>query len=232
MASRVSPRLSGSLTVFAAASLTEAFNATKSVLESARPALSLSYNFAGSQQLVMQVEAGAPADVVATADTSHMDMLRSKGLVGTPVVMAQNLLEIAVAPGNPRHVRGLSDLSNPDLKVVLADPSVPAGRFARQALAKAGVSVRPVSEPLDVKAVLQTVETGNADAAIVYLTDVRSAGGQVQGVAIPTSENVLATYPIAVVSATRNRPAAEAFVAQEISGPGASRLRAFGFLPP
>jgi molybdate transport system substrate-binding protein len=224
--------LTGSLTVFAAASLTEAFKGTKTKLETAHAGLSITYSFAGSQALVTQVKNGAPADVVATADTTTMQVLVTAGLVDQPKAFARNKLEIVVAPGNPKHVTGLADLARTDLKVILEDPSVPAGKYGRQALQAQGITAKPVSLPLDVKSEVLAVEQGNADAGIVYVTDVSSAGSAVAGVPIPDSQNVIATYPIAVVKATANTAAAHAFVADIVSGMGQQALRARGFLAP
>jgi molybdate transport system substrate-binding protein len=222
-------RLTGSLTVFAAASLTEAFNDTKARLVADHPQLSLTYSFAGSQQLVAQVDAGAPADVVATADQDSMAKLVAAKLVDPPADFAANILQIAVAPGNPKGVKGLGDLARADLKVVLADPSVPAGRYARQALDKARAAVRPVSLELDVKSVLRTVSSGEADAGVVYASDVSAARSSVTGVDIPPAQNVVATYPVAVVRGTGNRAAAQAFVDQLLNGAGRDALLARGF---
>ncbi len=223
--------LTGSLTVFAAASLTEAFGDDKAQLERDNPGLSITYSFAGSQQLVAQVTAGAPADVVATADQDSMGRLVSAGLVEPPRDFARNKLEIAVSPGNPKRITSLRDLARSDLKVVLADPSVPAGRYGGQALDKARVAVKPVSLELDVKAVLQKVTSGEADAGLVYATDVAAAGSsKVSGVDVAPEHNVLASYPVAVVKATKNRAAAQGFVDQLIQGPGQSALVAHGFL--
>ncbi len=226
------PKLTGSLTVLAAASLTGAFNDIKSQLRATNPGLSIANSFAGSQQLVVQIQQGAPADVVATADTDTMNTLVKGSLVAAPTVFARNQLEIAVAPGNPKEVKALSDLGNPQLKVVLADPSVPAGKFARQALAKAGVTVNPVSDELDVKSVLQKVAMGEADAGIVYTTDVQAAGSTVAGLVIPPADNVIATYPIAMVKATSNAGSAQGYINDVVSGPGQQILRSQGFLWP
>ena len=226
------PALGGSLTVFAAASLAEALTDDKTQLLSVNRDLRLSFSFAGSQQVVAQVQAGAPADVAATADEASMQRLVSGNLVETPTTIARNLLEVVVAPGNPRKVRGLADLGRADLRVVLEDPAVPAGRYARQALDRKGLTVTPVSLELDVKSALQKVEGGEADAAIVYVTDVRSAGRRVTGVAIPADQNVVATYQAAVVRATAHAAAARAFVAQLQSGFGQQALRARGFSSP
>jgi molybdate transport system substrate-binding protein len=161
-----------------------------------------------------------------------MTKLATAGLVEAPVTFARNKLEIAVAPGNPKGVKGMADLSRSDLKVVLEDPSVPAGNYARQALGKLNVTVHPVSNPLDVKSALLTVTSGEADAVVVYLTDVTSAGAKAQGVTIPDDQNIIATYPIAVVKSTENRGAAQAFVDSMVSGQGQQALQARGFLAP
>jgi len=169
---------------------------------------------------------------VATADEAVMHELVAANLVEPPRNFARNLLEVVVAPGNPKAVRSLRDLSRPDLKVVLAAPSVPAGKYARQALDRQGVQVQEVSLELDVKSELQKVESGEADAGIVYVTDVKSAGRMAMGVEIPVEQNVVAAYPVAVVKGTKSHQLAEAFADQLISGPGAEALRARGFLPP
>jgi molybdate transport system substrate-binding protein len=231
-ATTVSPQLQGSLTVFAAASLTAAFDDIKAELKTAAPNLSLTDNYAGSQALVQQIQNGAPADVFASADTANMNKLVSSSMVETPQIFARNALEIAVAPGNPKGIHGLSDLSRSDLKVVLCDPSVPAGNYARQALSMAGVTVHPVSNPLDVKAAVMTVTSGEADATIAYVTDVTAAGSAATGVQIPANQNVIATYPIAVVKSTKNLPAAQAYVSYVVSGPGQKALQARGFMAP
>lgn len=211
------------LTVLAAASLTEAFAGFA-------PGTA-TYSFAGSQQLVAQVEAGAPADVVATADEVAMDRLVRAGLVEQPRIFARNRLAIAVRPGNPERVGGLADLARPGLRVALADPAVPAGRYAAQVLDRAGVTVRPVSLELDVKAVVARVGTGEAHAGIVYLTDARGGPG-VEAVAIPEAANVTAGYPVAVVRAGAEVAAARAFVDRLLGERGREVLAARGFLLP
>ena len=225
-------KLTGSLTVLAAASLTEAFNDTKAGLEKEYSGLHLTYSFAGSQALVTQVTNGAPADVIATADQTSMQKLVTASLVETPTVFAHNKLEIVVPPGNPKAIKGLSDLAAAGLTVVLADPSVPVGKFAAQALQKAGVTVTPKSLELDVKSVLQKVAMGEADAGIVYVTDVTAAGTTVAGVTIPDDQNVIATYPIAVIKTSKNHAAAAAFVTEIVSGDGQTALQKRGFLAP
>ena len=178
-----------------------------------------------------QIQNGAPADVVATADQASMQTLVAASLVEAPTVFTRNRLEIAVAPGNPKGIKGLADLAAPGLTVVLADASVPAGKFAKQALQKAGVTVTPKSLELDVKSVLQKVAIGEADAGIVYVTDVTAARTSVARVPIPDAQNVIATYPIAVVKASKHHTAAAAFVDEIVAGSGQHALQAQGFLP-
>ena len=222
---------SGSLKVFAAASLTEAFNQEKATLKTVYPDLTIVYNFAGSGALVTQIQQGAPADVIATADTSSMKTLTDGDLVETPKTFARNKLEILVEPGNPKGIKGLADLARRDLKVVLADETVPAGKYAAQALTAAGVTVKPVSKEPDVKAAVAKVTNGEADATIVYVTDVKAAGSKGQGVEIPDAQNVIAEYPIAIVKATKNHKGAAAFEDAIVNGTGQQALEEHGFLP-
>jgi len=225
-------KLSGSLTVFAAASLTEAFSDEKTALATTHPELSLTYSFAGTSALVTQLQQGAPADVFASADQKNMQVLVDAGLVDAPKTFARNKLQIAVAPGNPRHITGLADLAKADLRVVVVAPDVPAGTYSQQALATAGVTVKPKSQELDVKSALAKVTAGEADATIVYVTDVKAAGGKADGVDIPDNQNVIAVYPIAVVKASTHHDAAEAYVDEIVSGTGQKALAGRGFLPP
>jgi molybdate transport system substrate-binding protein len=226
-------KLTGSLDVFAASSLTKAFNTEKTNLEKADAGLSLTYNFAGSQALVTQIQQGAPADVFASADTSNMQKLVDAGLVEAPKTFAHNLLEIAVARGNPKKITSLADLEKPGVTLVLADASVPAGKYARQAFTKAGLPApKPVSDELDVKSTLAKLTLGEADAVVVYVSDVKGAGDKVMGITIPDAQNVLATYPIAAVKASKNLTAAEAFVDEIAAGSGRQALAVAGFMPP
>ena len=224
--------ITGSLTVFAAASLTGAFNSAKTMLGAANSGLTLSYNFAGSNALVAQIQQGAPADVFASADTANMDKLVSAGLVEAPVTFARNKLEIAVAPGNPKRVAGLADLAKPGVTVVLPAVGVPAGDYARSVLASQHIEVNPKSLETDVKSALIKVTSGEADATVVYVTDVTAAGSTVTGVPVPDRLQPTITYPIAVVRATRNRSAAQAFVNSAVSGDVQKALEAAGFLAP
>jgi len=161
-----------------------------------------------------------------------MKRLSETGLVGLPRAFGRNSLAIAVAPGNPRGIRTLADLARPDLAVVLADPSVPAGHLARQALEKAHAVVRPKSNELDVRSALEKVELGDADAAIVYVTDVSSAARRVAGVSIPDSQNVETVYPIAAVRSSPRHAVAEAYVEQVVTGSVQEALRRRGFAGP
>ncbi len=218
--------------MFAASSLTGAFDNVKSELESANSDLDLTVNYGGSQMLVTQITQGQPADVFASADQKNMQKLVDKGLVETPQVFAHNLLEIAVAPGNPKNIRTLADLEKAGVTLVLGDPSVPVGKYARQAFTKAGLpEPKPASNELDVKSVMEKLTSGEADAVVVYQTDVKAAGDKVMGIEIPANQNVLATYPIAALKDSKNLAAAEAFVQKIVSGSGRQALQDAGFLP-
>jgi molybdate transport system substrate-binding protein len=220
----------GELKVFAAASLTAALTELGERFTAASGGTEVTFNFAGSQALATQIRQGAPADVFASADTTNMDKVGD--LVGTQQPFASNLLAIVVEKGNPRGVRTLGDLASSDLKVVLAAEEVPAGRYAKQVLDRAGVRVQPVSQEDNVKAVVTKVSLGEADAGIVYVTDVTAGGDKVEGVDIPEDQNVVATYPIATVKASRAQDPAQAFVDLVLSGEGQRVLKEHGFLPP
>lgn len=227
-----STALSGTLSVFAAASLTDSFNALGASFHTANPGVTVRLNFAGSPTLVTQIENGAPADVFASADTTNMDKLRTDGLTASsPVVFAHNQLEIVVAAGNPKGIHTLTDLAKPGVIYISAGPTVPAGKYAAQILAGAGVTVTPKSLETDVKSVVGKIELGEADAGIVYTTDVKAAGNKVSGVDIPAADNVVATYPITVVKGSASTSLANAFVAYVTSSQGQARLKDFGFLP-
>ena len=226
------PALSGSLNVFAAASLTGAFNAAKTSLATSEPGLSLTFNFAGSNTLVTQIQQGAPADVFASADQKNMAKLVTAGLVETPVTFAKNKLEIAVAPGNPKNITSLQDLAKPGITVVLEATGVPAGDYTRAVETQLGISITPKSLEPDVKTAITQVTSGEADATVVYVTDVAAAGSKVAGVTIPDNLQPSITYPIAVVKATHNLAAAEALVQSAVSGDIHKALIAAGFIAP
>jgi molybdate transport system substrate-binding protein len=217
------------ISVFAASSLTDAFTQLGGDFTAAHPGVTVTFNFAGSNDLAAQLQQGAPADVLATADTGSMDDAGS--LSGAPQAFAGNKLIVAVAPGNPERITGLADLARDDLKVVLAAPEVPAGKYAQEVLARAGVRVKPVSLEVSVKGVVTKVSLGEADAGIVYVTDVDEAQGKLEGVAIPDAVNVIATYPVAVIAASEQPEDARAFVDLVLSAEGQTVLADHGFLP-
>ena len=220
----------GGIKVFAAASLTAAFTRIGEQYRSANGGAEVTFNFAGSQALATQIRQGAPADVFASADLPNM--AKVEDLVGTPRSLASNRLQIVVEQGNPEDIKGLDDLASPDLKVVVAAPEVPAGKYAAEALAKADVTVEPVSQEDNVKAVVTKVSLGEADAGIVYVTDVTAGGDKVEGVDIAQELNVTATYPIATVKAGRAQDEAQAFMDLALSAEGQQVLNRYGFLPP
>lgn len=225
--------LSGELVVFAAASLTDAFRELAEAFTRQHPDVRVLFNFAGSQVLASQIDAGAPADVFASANVEQMAVVAEQGTTAAePTVFTSNLLEIAVEPDNPHGVSGLGDLADPGLIVVLPAEEVPAGRYARQALAAGGVAVTPASLERDVRAALAKVELGEADAAIVYASDVTAADGRVDGVAIPAEDNVSAAYPIAPLADAPNPAAAAAFVEFVLGAQAQDILATYGFTSP
>jgi molybdate transport system substrate-binding protein len=224
---------SGEITVSAAASLTGAFQQIAKDFQAAHPGFVVRTNFAGSPALVQQIREGAPVDVFASADEPNMKRVADAGeLAAAPQVFARNRLEIVVAKGNPKKIAGLADLTKPGLVLSLCGPTVPAGRYAREAFVKAGLKAPETSQELDVKAIVSRVVLGEADAGIVYETDVRAAGDKAEGIAIPESSNVVARYPIAVLKEAPNRAAADAFVAYVLSPAGRATLEKAGFLAP
>ena len=225
--------LSGSITVYAAASLTAGFKAASSNFHKAHSGTTIDFNFAGSPTLVAQIQQGAIGDVFASADQPNMQKLVDARLVqGVPTVFARNKLAIVVARGNPKRITGLADLGRQGLVVVLCGPTVPCGRYGAQALANAGVKVAPASLETDVKSVVSKVFLGEADAGIVYVTDIKAAGTTVVGVPIPDGQNVVASYPISVLKGTQNAPLAKAFIDYLLSADGQNALASFGFTSP
>jgi molybdate transport system substrate-binding protein len=227
-------KLSGTITVSAGASLTEAFSKMGADFQKANPDATVTFNFAASSALVQQIQGGAPADVFASADGTNMQKLVSGGQVtAEPTVFAANELTIVVKKGNPAKVKSLTDLANLDVVSLCAD-AVPCGRYAQQALSQAGVTIPPdkITKGADVKTTLAAVSTGDADAAIVYTTDARAAGTSVQSVRIPAWLNVYAIYPIATIAASSNQNLAKAWVKYTVSPVGQKTLQSYGFLPP
>lgn len=216
------------VTVYAAASLQSAFDKIGK-LSFDRWIATPKFNYAGTQTLVAQLQQGAYADVFASADTAHMTTLQDAAMLSAPAkTFAHNKLEIAVAKGNPKHIQSLADLARSGLVVVLADPSVPAGKYAQQALGKAHVTVHPASLELQVTGVLSKVALGEADAGIVYISDVVTSG-RVDGVTIPDEQNVIADYPIAALKSGSNAAGARAFIDLVLSPDGQAILKAAGF---
>ncbi|MGI5351777.1 molybdate ABC transporter substrate-binding protein [Streptomyces sp. CA-250714] len=218
------------LTVLGAASLTDVFQAAGKAYEKEHPGTKVKFSFAGSQELAAQVKQGVPADVLATADTRTMDGL--KGETGRPAVFAKNRLVIATGEGNPKHVKGLKDLADSKLKVVLAAPEVPVGRYGKQVLDAQKLKVDPVSQEPNVRAVLSKVELGEADAGLVYRTDAATAPKKVDAVDIPDSQNAIASYPAAPLKQSEHPKEAASFV-KWLSTPEAQKLlRKAGFQRP
>jgi molybdate transport system substrate-binding protein len=232
--------LSGSITVFAAASLTKTFGTLVSKFEAEHPGVTVATSFAGSADLAAQITAGAPADVFASADTKNMAKVST--LVGTPVNFATNVLEIAVPPGNPAKIATLADLAKPGVKTVICAPAVPCGAAAVAVETAAGVKLTPVSEENAVTDVLGKVSSGEADAGLVYVTDVKRAAASVTGITFPESSTAVTTYPIATVKAGTvkagtekagaNSRVAQAFVDFVTGTVGRSVLAAAGFGAP
>jgi molybdate transport system substrate-binding protein len=215
--------------VFASSVLTGAFTDLGETFTAKQPGVEVIFNFAGAGDLITQVRQGAPADVLAVADASFMD--EANDLVDAPTAFVRNRLAIAVAPGNPLEITSLSDLSRSGLKVILGSKETSVGKQSQQALGRAGVTVEPVSLEVTVKGVVTKVALGEADAGIVYATDVLAADGAVDGVTIPEAQNVIAVYPIATLVASRRNENAQAFVDLVLSPEGQQVLTDHGFLP-
>jgi molybdate transport system substrate-binding protein len=223
----------GDITVFAATSLTESFTEIGDAFTAANPDATATFSFDASSALVQQIIEGAPADVFASADTANMDKLTDAELNGAaPVVIATNLLTIIVAPGNPLGITGVEDLANPDIKVVVCAPEVPCGNYADQIFTAAGVEVTPVSLEQNVRGVSTKVTEGEADAGIVYVTDVIAAGDDAGMVEIPQDINVVAEYPIAAVAESEYPEVDQAFIDFVLGDEGQGILAEYGFGPP
>jgi molybdate transport system substrate-binding protein len=219
--------------VFAAASLTETFTALGKAFEAAHPGVTVRFNFGGSSALAQQITQGAPADVFAAASPATMKVVIDARLAaGQPRTFVRNRLEIAVPPDNPGKVSGLKDLANTERKVVLCAPQVPCGAAARKALGAAGLTVRPVSQEQDVKAALTKVQLGEADAALVYRTDVKAAGGRVTGIDFPEAAKAINDYPIAALADAPQPDLAGQFVRLVLSDQGKTTLTRAGFETP
>jgi molybdate transport system substrate-binding protein len=238
------PEAGGDLTVFAASSLTDAFEQIATDLEAAHPGLAITYNFGGSPALVTQLSEGAEADALASANNTQMQAATDNGSIsGKPVTFVHNRLVIVTPADNPAGIATPADLGNEGLKIVLAQAEVPVGRYARESVCKmaqnsaefgedfvARVAGNVVSEEEDVRDVLAKVTIGEADAGIVYVSDAAAAGEEVQIIEIPDALNIVASYPIAVVSGG-DEALADAFIAYLLSPDGQATLADFGFEP-
>ena len=216
------------ITVSAAASLTDAFTEIGDTFTEANPGIEVRFNFAGSSSLAEQINAGAPVDVFAAASTTSMD--RARDSLAEPTVFASNSLAIAVPPGNPAGVTALADLQDPDITLLVCATQVPCGAATEALLERNGLQLTPSSLEPDVRAVLTKVIVDEADAGIVYRTDIAAAGDQVEQIAIPDEANVINRYPIA---ATKTAPqAADTFVDFVLSESGQRILESWGFGTP
>ncbi|MDX3128499.1 molybdate ABC transporter substrate-binding protein [Streptomyces europaeiscabiei] len=232
-ASAASDKLSGTVTVFAAASLKESFTALGKQFEEEHPGTKVTFSFGGSDSLAASITGGAPADVFASASPKTMAIVTDAGdASGTPATFVRNQLEIATLPGNPDKIASLKDLTRSSLKVVLCDKEVPCGAAAQKALDAAKLKLTPVSYEQDVKAALTKVELKEADAAVVYKTDVHAAGDKVEGVEFPESADAVNDYPIVRLKDAQNAEAAKAFIALVRSAEGQQVLTGAGFLKP
>ena len=221
------------LTIFAAASLSDTFTELGEQFEASHHEVTVTFNFAGSSDLVAQIQQGAPADVFATADTENMDKAVTDDLVvGEPVTFASNTLQIAVPPDNPAEVASFQDLAKSGINVVVCAPQVPCGAAAEKVEESAGVTISPVSEEASVTDVLNKVANGEADAGLVYVTDVRAAGDAVIGVRFPESSAAVNVYPIAALADSADKDLAREFVDLVTSDAGQSALADAGFGKP
>ena len=227
-----STSLSGSITVFAAASLTGAFTTLGEQFQAAHPGTKVTFNFGGSSTLATQITQGAPADVFASASPTNMATVVSGGAADSPTNFVSNSGEIAVAKGNPGGISSLADLGRSGVTVAVCQAQVPCGQLATTIFGKAGVTVKPVTEEADVRSTLAKVTSGAVDAGIVYVTDVEAAGDAVEGIEIPADQNASTEYPIATLKDSKNPTLAAAFTAYVLSADGEKVLTAAGFAAP
>src|SRR3954454_17546929 len=223
----------GTITVFAAASLTGAFTEIGKAFQTANPGASVRFNFASSSTLATQINQGAPADVFASADDANMKRVTdADSNLGTPIEFATNKLQVIVGKGNPKGVTSVTDLAKFGITSVTCDPAVPIGTYTQQVFQKAGITVKPKSLEPDVKGIVTKVTAGEADAGVVYATDVLAAGSNAQGVVIPDTWNVVAHYPVSVIRATKDAYSAQVFMKYVLSGDGQAILARWGFTGP
>jgi len=224
---------SGTLNVFAAASLKATFTALATQFEAAHPNVKVSLNFDGSSTLVTQITQGAPADVFASADLANMKKLTDASMAaGAPVDFATNVLTIAVPPSNPANITTFADLAKPGVKVVVCAAQVPCGAAAKADAASAGITLKPVSEELSVTGVLGKVTSGEADAGLVYVTDAKGAGDKVKAIPLGLAKPTVNEYPIAAVAKSKQQAAADAFIKLVTGADGQKVLKDAGFGAP
>jgi len=223
---------SGTVTVFAAASLTESFTSLGRQFEAAHPGTTVKFNFGASSSLAENINQGAPADVFASASPKNMQQVVDADGASDPKTFARNVMQIAVPPDNPAGVREVTDLARSNVKVALCQPQVPCGAVAQQVFENVNITVKPVTQGADVKAVLTTVQLGEVDAGMVYRTDVRAAGTKVKGIEIPADQNASTSYPIAALTEAPNPAGAAAFVDYVLSPDGEKVLEQAGFAAP
>jgi molybdate transport system substrate-binding protein len=220
------------LTVYAASSLTAGFEKIGDEFESTHDGVKVEFNFAGSSDLVAQIQEGAPADVFASADQANMDKLTAENLQGSdPQTFASNTLEIVVPPGNPAGIKSFEDLAKGGLNLVICAPDVPCGAATQTAAEAADVELKPVSEEEKVTDVLAKVTTGEADAGVVYVTDVLAAGDDAEGIEFPESSSAVNVYPIATVADSKNADLGQEFVDLVLADTGQQILHDLGFAP-
>lgn len=225
--------VTGTVTVFAAASLTESFTKVGKDFEAANPGSKVTFNFAGSSALATQINQGAPADIFASAAPANMKTVTDAGNAeGTAAIFVRNQLVIAVQKGNPKGIKGLADLTKPGLKVALCAEQVPCGAAAKKALDAAKVTLMPVTLEQDVKQALSKLKLGEVDAALVYRTDAKVSTAEVEGIEFPESAGAINDYPIVLLKNAPNKTAAQAFLAYVQSDKGVTVLTAAGFQKP
>jgi molybdate transport system substrate-binding protein len=222
----------GTITVFAAASLMQTFTQIGKQFEAAHKGDTVKFSFGPSSGLATEITSGAPADVFASASPATMDVVTKAGDAASPQTFAKNSMEVAVPPANPAKVTSVTDLAKSSVKVALCQPQVPCGAVAAQVFKNAGITVKPVTLEADVDSVVTQVETGNVDAGMVYVTNVLSAGSKMKGITIPAADNASTLYPIATISSSKHKSEAQAFVNYVLSPAGQQVLTAAGFGKP
>jgi molybdate transport system substrate-binding protein len=222
----------GTITVFAAASLMDTFTQIGKQFEAAHKGDTVKFSFGPSSGLSTQITSGAPADVFASAAPANMDTVVKAGDASNPQTFAENTMEVAVPPNNPAKVTSVNDLAKPSVKVAVCAAQVPCGVVAAEVFKNVGITVKPVTEATDVSSVVTEVETGNVDAGMVYVTNVLSEGNKLKGIVIPAADNASTLYPIATITSSKHEAIAKEFVDYVLSPAGQKVLTAAGFQKP